>query len=108
LIEQNPTILRVGISLEYNDARNRIATHLQRNLDRSKSVVLLSLTYLLISIIIITFIAITFSKILRDVHLVYRNVIVVIVVDVILFIVSSCHTRPSHSFLSKRFTERKS
>jgi hypothetical protein len=36
LLEQNPTILRVGLFLEYNDARNRIATHLQRNLDRSK------------------------------------------------------------------------
>ena len=36
LIEQNPAILRVGLHLEYNDARNRIATHLQRNLDRSK------------------------------------------------------------------------
>ncbi|XP_021967405.1 tropomodulin isoform X4 [Folsomia candida] len=34
LLEQNPTILRVGLHLEYNDARNRIACHLQRNLDR--------------------------------------------------------------------------
>jgi len=36
LIEQNPTILRVGLHFEYNDARNRIATHLQRNLDRTR------------------------------------------------------------------------
>lgn len=34
LIEQNPTILRLGLHLEYNDARHRIATHLQRNIDR--------------------------------------------------------------------------
>jgi len=39
LIEQNPTILRMGLTLEYNDARTRIATHIQRNLDRSKSCV---------------------------------------------------------------------
>lgn len=36
LIEQNPTILRLGLHLEYNDARHRIASHLQRNIDRSK------------------------------------------------------------------------
>ncbi|RZF48827.1 hypothetical protein LSTR_LSTR003207 [Laodelphax striatellus] len=35
LIEQNPTILRLGLHLEYNDARHRIATHLQRNIDRN-------------------------------------------------------------------------
>ncbi|KAG8230713.1 hypothetical protein J437_LFUL009857 [Ladona fulva] len=35
LIEQNPTILRLGLHLEYNDARHRIAAHLQRNLDRN-------------------------------------------------------------------------
>jgi tropomodulin len=34
LVEENPTILRLGLHLEYNDARNRVATHLQRNLDR--------------------------------------------------------------------------
>lgn len=38
LIEQNPTILRLGLHLEYNDARHRISAHLQRNLDRSKQV----------------------------------------------------------------------
>lgn len=37
LIEKNPTILRLGLHLEYNDARHRIATHLQRNIDTSKS-----------------------------------------------------------------------
>ncbi|XP_025415650.1 tropomodulin isoform X1 [Sipha flava] len=34
LIEQNPTILRLGLHLEYNDARHRIASHLQHNIDR--------------------------------------------------------------------------
>ncbi|KAL0270536.1 UNVERIFIED_CONTAM: hypothetical protein PYX00_007919 [Menopon gallinae] len=34
LVEQNPTLLRLGLHLEYNDARQRIATHLQRNIDR--------------------------------------------------------------------------
>lgn len=38
LIEKNPTILRLGLHLEYNDARHRIATHLQRNIDTSKYV----------------------------------------------------------------------
>jgi len=41
LIEQNPTILRLGLHLEYNDARHRIAAHLQRNIDRSKFIKLL-------------------------------------------------------------------
>uniref|UniRef100_A0A8D9FJQ7 Tropomodulin n=1 Tax=Cacopsylla melanoneura TaxID=428564 RepID=A0A8D9FJQ7_9HEMI len=35
LVEANPTLLRLGIHLEYNDARHRIATHLQRNIDRT-------------------------------------------------------------------------
>ncbi|XP_073983442.1 tropomodulin isoform X3 [Rhodnius prolixus] len=35
LVEQNPTLLRLGLCLEYNDARQRIATHLQRNIDRN-------------------------------------------------------------------------
>ncbi|XP_021919113.1 tropomodulin isoform X3 [Zootermopsis nevadensis] len=34
LVEQNPTLLRLGLHLEYNDARHRIAMHLQRNIDR--------------------------------------------------------------------------
>uniref|UniRef100_A0A1Y1JZA2 Tropomodulin n=2 Tax=Photinus pyralis TaxID=7054 RepID=A0A1Y1JZA2_PHOPY len=33
LVEQNPTLLRLGLHLEYNDARHRIAAHLQRNID---------------------------------------------------------------------------
>lgn len=36
LVEKNPTLLRLGLHLEYNDARHRIAAHLQRNIDRSK------------------------------------------------------------------------
>ncbi|KAK9880990.1 hypothetical protein WA026_014338 [Henosepilachna vigintioctopunctata] len=36
LIEKNPTILRLGLHLEYNDARHRIATHLQRNIDTTR------------------------------------------------------------------------
>lgn len=36
LVEKNPTLLRLGLHLEYNDARHRIATHLQRNIDTSK------------------------------------------------------------------------
>jgi len=36
LVEQNPAILRLGLHFEYNDARNRVATHLQRNLDRRR------------------------------------------------------------------------
>nr|CAD7264358.1 unnamed protein product [Timema shepardi] len=35
LVEQNPTLLRLGLHLEYNDARHRIAMHLQRNIDRT-------------------------------------------------------------------------
>uniref|UniRef100_A0A1B6KAZ4 Tropomodulin n=2 Tax=Graphocephala atropunctata TaxID=36148 RepID=A0A1B6KAZ4_9HEMI len=34
IIEQNMTLLRLGLHLEYNDARHRIASHLQRNIDR--------------------------------------------------------------------------
>ncbi|XP_026677753.1 tropomodulin [Diaphorina citri] len=36
LVEANPTLLRLGLHLEYNDARHRIATHLQRNIDRNR------------------------------------------------------------------------
>nr|CAG4638570.1 EOG090X093U [Cyclestheria hislopi] len=36
LIEQNPTIMRLGLFLEFNDARSRVATQLQRNLDRNR------------------------------------------------------------------------
>lgn len=34
LVEQNPTLLRLGLHLEYSDARHRVASHLQRNIDR--------------------------------------------------------------------------
>ncbi|XP_050719896.1 tropomodulin-like isoform X3 [Eriocheir sinensis] len=33
IIEQNPSVLRVGIHFEFNDARNRVSKHLQKNLD---------------------------------------------------------------------------
>ncbi|KAF2362657.1 Tropomodulin [Trinorchestia longiramus] len=35
LIEENPTLLRVGIHFEFNDARNRVSRQLQKNLDTS-------------------------------------------------------------------------
>ncbi|XP_046998264.1 tropomodulin-like [Schistocerca americana] len=34
LVDQNPTLLRLGLHLDYNDARHRVAGHLQRNIDR--------------------------------------------------------------------------
>ncbi|XP_065335695.1 tropomodulin isoform X4 [Cloeon dipterum] len=34
IVEQNISLLRLGLHLEYNDARHRVAAHLQRNLDR--------------------------------------------------------------------------
>ncbi|KAK0157802.1 hypothetical protein PV328_011493 [Microctonus aethiopoides] len=37
LVEQNPTLLRLGLHLEFNDARHRVAAHLQRNIDRNGS-----------------------------------------------------------------------
>lgn len=36
LVEKNSSLLRLGLHLEFNDARHRIANHLQRNIDRSK------------------------------------------------------------------------
>ncbi|XP_026477306.1 tropomodulin isoform X3 [Ctenocephalides felis] len=36
LVEKNPTLLRLGLHLEYNDARHRISAHLQRNIDRKR------------------------------------------------------------------------
>jgi len=33
LIENNPTVLRIGVHFEFNDARNRVSRHLQKNLD---------------------------------------------------------------------------
>nr|XP_021200513.2 tropomodulin-1 isoform X4 [Helicoverpa armigera] len=35
LVERNPTLLRLGLHLEYSDARHRVASHLQRNIDRN-------------------------------------------------------------------------
>ncbi|CAG0900248.1 unnamed protein product, partial [Darwinula stevensoni] len=34
LVEQNPNLLRLGLFFEYNDAQNRVATHLQKNCDK--------------------------------------------------------------------------
>ncbi|XP_046836118.1 tropomodulin isoform X3 [Vespa crabro] len=36
LVEQNPTLLRLGLHFEFNDARHRVAAHLQRNIDRNR------------------------------------------------------------------------
>ena len=33
-IENNKTLLKVGLQFEYNDCQNRVAVHLQKNLDR--------------------------------------------------------------------------
>ena len=33
-IEDNKTLLKVGLQFEFNDCRNRVAVHLQKNLDR--------------------------------------------------------------------------
>nr|SVE84361.1 EOG090X093U [Daphnia pulex] len=33
-IEQNTTLMRVGLFFEFNDARSRVANHLQKNIDR--------------------------------------------------------------------------
>ncbi|VVC97399.1 unnamed protein product [Leptidea sinapis] len=35
LVEENPSLLRLGLHLEYSDARHRVASHLQRNIDRN-------------------------------------------------------------------------
>lgn len=37
-IEHNPTLVRVGLFFEFNDARSRVATQLQKNIDRGESV----------------------------------------------------------------------
>ena len=42
LVEQNPTLMRVGLFFEFNDARSRVATQLQKNIDRSKLDIVLS------------------------------------------------------------------
>lgn len=36
MVEKNSTLLRLGLHLEFNDARHRVAAHLQRNIDRSE------------------------------------------------------------------------
>ncbi|XP_054081930.1 tropomodulin isoform X5 [Zeugodacus cucurbitae] len=36
LVEKNPSLLRLGLHLEFNDARHRVAAHLQRNIDRTE------------------------------------------------------------------------
>ncbi|KAJ8727378.1 hypothetical protein PYW07_001497 [Mythimna separata] len=45
LVEQNPTLLRLGLHLEYSDARHRIASHLQRNIDRIRKDLTLRLQF---------------------------------------------------------------
>lgn len=42
LVEKNPRLLRLGLHLEYNDARHRIASHLQRNIDTSRFKLIIS------------------------------------------------------------------
>lgn len=42
LVEKNTTLLRLGLHLEFNDARHRVAAHLQRNIDRSELLFLLA------------------------------------------------------------------
>ncbi|XP_055851236.1 titin isoform X5 [Episyrphus balteatus] len=36
LVEKNTSLLRLGLHLEFNDARHRVAAHLQRNIDRNE------------------------------------------------------------------------
>jgi len=38
LVEQNTTLLRVGIHFEFNDARNRVSRQLQKNLDTLRKI----------------------------------------------------------------------
>lgn len=51
LVEQNPTLLRLGLHLEFNDARHRVAAHLQRNIDRSKYIKDIAMLMLIVIII---------------------------------------------------------
>ncbi|XP_046440126.1 tropomodulin-like isoform X2 [Daphnia pulex] len=41
-IEQNTTLMRVGLFFEFNDARSRVANHLQKNIDRTRRMVKVS------------------------------------------------------------------
>jgi hypothetical protein len=48
-IENNKTLLKVGLQFEFNDCRNRVAVHLQKNLDRIREetvVIFIRLTFL--------------------------------------------------------------
>ncbi|XP_051171307.1 tropomodulin isoform X3 [Leptopilina boulardi] len=45
LVEQNPSLLRLGLHLEFNDARHRVAAHLQRNIDRIRKDLTLRLQF---------------------------------------------------------------
>jgi len=41
-VEQNPTLMRVGLFFEFNDARSRVSTQLQKNIDRIRRLVKVS------------------------------------------------------------------
>merc|ERR1712071_210356 len=41
-VEQNPTLMRVGLFFEFNDARSRVSTQLQKNIDRTRRLVKVS------------------------------------------------------------------
>jgi tropomodulin len=45
LVEKNSTLLRLGLHFEYNDARHRVAAHLQRNIDRIRKDLTLRLQF---------------------------------------------------------------
>ncbi|CAO1426843.1 unnamed protein product [Diamesa hyperborea] len=45
LVEKNSTLLRLGLHLEFNDARHRVAAHLQRNIDRIRKDLTLRLQF---------------------------------------------------------------
>lgn len=61
LVEQNPTLLRLGLHLEFNDARHRVAAHLQRNIDRSKYNIFVCLNISFVFSIILKYIFYSFS-----------------------------------------------
>ena len=44
-IENNKTLLKVGLQFEFNDCRNRVAVHLQKNLDRIREVAVVILAF---------------------------------------------------------------
>lgn len=51
-IENNKTLLKVGLQFEFNDCRNRVAVHLQKNLDRIRDVVTLIILYTIIQSVV--------------------------------------------------------